>query len=133
MTGVKLNLYATDAYIADHRPSLPPTRLRYDSAAKEVALKTGEIDYLIVGSGPAGSVLAHELRRGGKRVVLVERGSFTIPGAMETRLIDGLKESDGTRTSADGSIFIKNGMAVGGGSLVNVDLCFGADAAYGSI
>jgi choline dehydrogenase-like flavoprotein len=35
-----------------------------------------------------------------------------------------LKESDGTRTSADGSIFIKNGMAVGGGSLVNVDLCF---------
>jgi choline dehydrogenase-like flavoprotein len=124
LTGVKLNLYATDAYIADHRPALPPTRLRYDSAAKEVTLKTGEIDYLIVGSGPAGSVLAHELRRGGKRVALVERGSFTVPGAMETRLIDGLKESDGTRTSADGSIFIKNGMAVGGGSLVNVDLCF---------
>ncbi|MGA3206066.1 MAG: GMC family oxidoreductase, partial [Bryobacteraceae bacterium] len=45
-------------------------------------------------------------------------------GAMETRLIDELKESDGTRTSADGAIFIKNGMAVGGGSLVNVDLCF---------
>jgi choline dehydrogenase-like flavoprotein len=124
LTGVKLNLYATDAYIADHRPALPATRLRYDPAAKEIALKTGEIDYLIVGSGPAGSVLAHELRRGGKRVVLVERGSFTVPGAMETRLIDELKESNGTRTSADGSIFIKNGMAVGGGSLVNVDLCF---------
>jgi hypothetical protein len=43
---------------------------------------------------------------------------------METRLIDELKESNGTRTSVDGSIFIKNGMAVGGGSLVNVDLCF---------
>jgi choline dehydrogenase-like flavoprotein len=124
LTGVKMNLYATDAYIADHRPALPETRLRYDSSAKEVTLKSGEIDYLIVGSGPAGSMLAHELRRGGKRVVLVERGSFTVPGAMETRLIDGLKESDGTRTSADGSIFIKNGMAVGGGSLVNVDLCF---------
>ncbi len=124
LTGVKLNLYATDAYIAEHRPVLPPTRLRYDAAAKQVALKTGDIDYLIVGSGPAGSVLAHELRRGGKRVVLVERGSFTVPGAMETRLIDDLKESSGTRTSADGSIFIKNGMAVGGGSLVNVDLCF---------
>jgi choline dehydrogenase-like flavoprotein len=124
LTGAKLNLYATDAYIADHRPVLPPTRLHYDSAAKEIALKTGEIDYLIVGSGPAGSVLAHELRRGGKRVVLLERGSFTVPGAMETRLIDDLKESSGARTSADGSIFIKNGMAVGGGSLVNVDLCF---------
>jgi choline dehydrogenase-like flavoprotein len=57
-------------------------------------------------------------------VVLVERGSFTVPGGMETRLIDELKESNGTRTSTDGSIFIKNGMAVGGGSLVNVDLCF---------
>jgi hypothetical protein len=84
----------------------------------------GEIDYLVVGAGPAGSVLAHELRRGGKHVVLVERGSFTVPGAMETRLIDELKESNGARTSADGSIFIKNGMAVGGGSLVNVDLSF---------
>jgi choline dehydrogenase-like flavoprotein len=124
LTGVKLNLYATDAYIADHRPTIPPTQLRYNAATKEVALKTGEIDYLVVGSGPAGSVLAHELRRGGKRVVLVERGSFTVPGAMETRLIDDLKESSGARTSTDGSIFIKNGMAVGGGSLVNVDLCF---------
>ena len=56
--------------------------------------------------------------------MLLERGSFTVPGAMETRLIDELKESNGTRTSVDGSIFIKNGMAVGGGSLVNVDLCF---------
>lgn len=124
LTGVKLNLYATDGYIAGHRPNLPPTRLRYDASTKEIARKDGEIDYLVVGSGPAGSVLAHQLRRGGKRVLLVERGSFTVPGAMETRLIDDLKESDGTRTSADGSIFIKNGMAVGGGSLVNVDLCF---------
>jgi choline dehydrogenase-like flavoprotein len=124
LTKVKLNLYATDSYIADHRPSLPPTRLQFNSGAKEVSLKSGDIDYLVVGSGPAGSVLAHELRRGGKRVVLIERGSFTVPGAMETRLIDDLKESNGTRTATDGSIFIKNGMAVGGGSLVNVDLCF---------
>ena len=115
LTGVNLNLYATESYIAGHRPMLPGTHLRFDAAAKEVGLKDSEIDYLIVGSGPAGSVLAHGLRRGGKRVVLVERGSFTVPGAMETRLIDELKESNGTR---------KNGMAVGGGSLVNVDLCF---------
>jgi len=124
LTGVRLNLYATEAYMAGHRPNLPPTRLRYDAAAKEITLQEGEIDYLVVGAGPAGSVLAHELRRGGKRVVLVERGSFTVPGAMGTRLIVDVKESNGARTSADGSILIKNGMAVGGGSLVNVDLCF---------
>ena len=59
-------------------------------------------------------MLAHELSRGGNRVVLVGRGSFVIPGAMKTRPVDELKESGGTRTSADGAIFIKNGMAVGG-------------------
>jgi choline dehydrogenase-like flavoprotein len=40
---------------------------------------------------------------------------------METRLIDDLID---TRTSFDGSVRIRNGMAVGGGSQVNVDLCF---------
>jgi len=124
LTGVKLNLYAPSAYINEHLPKLPATRLQYDRAKKEVALKNAEIDYLVVGSGLAGAVLAHELRRGGKRVVLVERGSFTVPGALETRLIGELKESNGTRTSVDGGVFIRNGMAVGGGSLVNVDLCF---------
>jgi choline dehydrogenase-like flavoprotein len=124
LTGVNLNLYAPRSYIDNHRPVLPPTRLRYDARTKEITHRDGEIDYLIVGSGPAGSVLAHELRRGGKRVVLVERGSFTVPGAMETRLISDFQESSGGRYSVDGAILIKNGMAVGGGSLVNVDLCF---------
>jgi len=54
----------------------------------------------------------------------VERGSLTVPGAIETRLVDSLKESNAARTTVDGAIFIRNGMAVGGGSLVNVDLCF---------
>jgi choline dehydrogenase-like flavoprotein len=124
LTGVRLNLYAPDTFVKQHVPRLPSTRLRYDGKNHEIAHKEGEIDYLIVGSGPAGSVLGHELRRGSKRVVLVERGSLTVPGAIESRLIGELMESNGTRASADGAIFIRNGMAVGGGSLVNVDLCF---------
>src|SRR4029079_15595669 len=60
----------------------------------------------------------------GMRVVLVERGSFVVPGSIETRLIDDLLESGGTRTSVDVCIYIRNGMGVGGGSLVNVDLAF---------
>jgi len=122
LTGIKLNLYASPEYLKAHMPALAPTRLEYDSQEKEVKEKDGHaIDVLVVGSGPAGSVLAHELRRGGKRVLLVERGSFVIPGSMETRLIDDLID---TRTSTDGGIRIRNGMGVGGGSLVNVDLCF---------
>jgi choline dehydrogenase-like flavoprotein len=121
LSGVNLNLYASQEFIDENRPRLPPSRLRYDSEKQEIVSKDDEIDYLIVGSGPAGSVLAHELRRGGKRVVLLERGSFVVPGAMQTRLISGLLDS---RTSTDGGIHINNGMAVGGGTQVNVDLCF---------
>ncbi len=121
ITGVKLNLFAPAAFVEQHRPVLPASQLRYDSKRQEIVSTNRPIDYLIVGSGPAGSVLAHELRRGGKRVVLVERGSLIVPGSMETRLIDDLID---TRTSLDGAIRIRNGMAVGGGSQVNVDLCF---------
>ena len=122
LTGVKLNLYAPEDYSKAHMPHLATTRLVYNSEKKEIAENDGHaIDVLIVGSGPAGSVLAHELRRGGKRVLLLERGSFVVPGAMETRLIDDLID---TRSSMDGTIRIRNGMTVGGGSQVNVDLCF---------
>jgi hypothetical protein len=98
LTGVKLNLYAPSDWTAAHVPKLPPTRLAWDPEHKQVVSKDREIDYLIIGSGPAGSVLAHELRRGGKRVVLVERGAFVVPGSMETRLIDDLID---TRASSD--------------------------------
>ncbi len=122
LAGVNLKLFAPAAYLRSHTPHLPPTRITYDKVKREIVEKDGKpIDLLIVGSGPAGSVLAHELRRSGQRVLLIERGSFVIPGSMETRLIDDLID---TRTTADGSIWIRNGMAVGGGSQVNVDLCF---------
>ena len=122
LTGLKLDLFAPHTYIESHTPHLQPTRLLYNRASKELVEKDGRsIDVVIVGSGPAGSVLAHELRRNGRRVVLLERGSLIVPGSMETRLIDDLID---TRTSEDGLIHIRNGMAVGGGSQVNVDLCF---------
>jgi choline dehydrogenase-like flavoprotein len=125
LTGVGLKLIAPHEWIEHHHPKLPPTRLRFDREMEEVVSTDGPIDYLIVGSGPAGSVLAHELRRGGKHVLLVERGSFIVPGSMETRRVDDLID---TRTSEDGAIRISNGMAVGGGSQVNVDLCFAPTA-----
>jgi hypothetical protein len=121
LTGVHLNLHAPPDWIEQHRARLPPTRLRFDGERREISSMSGPIDYLIVGSGPPGSVLAHELRRGGKNVLLIERGSFVVPGSIETRLVDDLVDS---RTSEDGAVIIHNGMAVGGGSQVNVDLCF---------
>src|ERR1700733_12967701 len=121
LTGIKINLYASSDWVEHNRPELPATRLRYDAEHGEITQVGPPIDYLIVGSGPAGSVLAHELRRGGKRVVLVERGSFLVPGALETHFAEELVDS---RSTADGAIIVHNGIAVGGGTQVNIDLCF---------
>ena len=85
LTGVDLNVIAPQDWIKQHYPVLPPTQLRLERERHEIVSTSGPIDYLIVGSGPAGSVLAHELRRDGKKVLLVERGSFIVPGSMETR------------------------------------------------
>ncbi|MGC2618755.1 MAG: GMC family oxidoreductase [Acidobacteriaceae bacterium] len=122
IAGVELHRTATHEWIQQHLPILPPTRLRYDAANRSI-VSTDHLpfDYLIVGSGPAGSVLAHQLRRHGRRVLLVERGSFLVPGALQTRIADDLLDE---RTTTDGGINIHNGMTVGGGSQVNVDLCF---------
>ena len=65
LSGVHLNLSAPHNWIEEHQPQLPPTRLRVDRERREIISIDSPIDYLVVGSGPAGSVLAHELRRGG--------------------------------------------------------------------
>ncbi len=113
-----------DDFVARTSPALPEARISLDRSKKELVHRDGAIDYLIVGSGPAGSVLAHELRQGGKRVVVLERGSFVLPGAMETRIPSELRESMGLRTTADGGVFIRAASAVGGGTTINVDLAF---------
>lgn len=103
---------------------LPKSPLRYDPKAGTLGHVDGPIEFLIVGSGPAGSVLANRLTLAGRRVLLVERGSFVIPGAMDTRSQGALMESRNRRTSLDGAIVIRNGSTVGGGSTVNIDLAF---------
>lgn len=103
---------------------LAPSRLRYDAETKSLSHRDGPIEFLIVGSGPAGSVLANRLTSAGRRVVLVERGSFVTPGALDTRSQGALMESRNRRTSLDGAIAIRNGSTVGGGSTVNIDLAF---------
>ena len=121
LTGVSLNRSAPHGWILQHIPQLPPTRLRFDRPTHTIVSTDTPIDYLIVGSGPAGSVLADQLRRGGKHVLLLASGSFIVPGSMESRLVDDLLDD---RVPTTAPLRIHNGMTVGGGSQVNVDLCF---------
>ena len=100
-------------------PDLPQNSLKLQNGAIEA-----DLDYLIVGSGPAGSVLGYELSRSGKRVMVVERGSFVLPGNFDGRLHPELKVGGGAVPTRLSSILVRNGETVGGGSTVNVDLAF---------
>lgn len=104
------------------KPEFPATWLKLEQ--NRILPSQGEIDYLIVGSGPAGSVLAYELSRAGFRTVLAERGSFVLPDMIDTRLVGELKVGGGAVPTQGSSVLVRNGMTVGGGSTVNVDLAF---------
>lgn len=113
-----------DQFLAEQPLHLPKSPIAYNKNEGTIEHTQGEIDVLVIGSGPAGSVIAHELAKKGKRVVLLEQGSFAVPGAVDTRRILSMHESAGIRTSTDGGVIFRNGNAVGGGTAVNVDLAF---------
>jgi choline dehydrogenase-like flavoprotein len=85
-----------------------------------------EADAVVVGSGPAGAVAAHELTRAGLRVVLVEEGPPFTPGDFE---VDGALSM--ARTMREGGLRATRGtmmptmqaICLGGGSLVNSAIC----------
>lgn len=114
----------SDPPVFDVNLELPPSKLEIRS--NEIVHRDGEIDYLIVGSGPAGSVIAHELARNKPNcnVVLIESGSFIIPQSTVTELNADLMESSNLRQSISGGLVIRNGATVGGGTTVNIDLAF---------
>ncbi|MFA6237936.1 MAG: GMC family oxidoreductase [Bacteriovorax sp.] len=81
-------------------------------------------DVIVVGSGPAGSVIAHEIIKKGKSVLLLEGGSFFHPGTIDSRKFSEFKESAGNRTTDDDSIIFRAGTVSGGGTSINIDLAF---------
>ncbi len=108
----------------EHAPKLPPSRLRYASDTGTISHTEGPIDFLIIGSGPAGATVAHELQQAGKRVVLVEKGPFVVWGSMDTRSYSTLMFRNDAATTVNNSVIVRSGETVGGGTTVNIDLAF---------
>ncbi len=92
----------------------------------QIKHKEGKIDYLIVGSGPAGSLIAHQIRskNADARIVILDAGSFVAPNTVDTSLNPAFIEMNNMRTSSSGGIILRNGEAIGGGTTVNIDLAF---------
>lgn len=83
-------------------------------------------DYLVVGSGAAGSVMAAELAETGRSVILAEAGP--LPRATELGHSEALAnrlwlESQGTLPCPDLPLQLLSGRAVGGGTVLNWGTC----------
>jgi GMC oxidoreductase len=113
-----------DIYSKLNAPMLPPSRLYYDKQTNSIKHKDGPIDCIVVGSGPGGATVAHQLWQAGKRVVLVEKGPWVVWGSMDTRSYSTLMFRQNTGATVDNSIVIRSGETMGGGTTVNIDLAF---------
>jgi hypothetical protein len=113
-----------DIYAQRHAPTIAPSRLVYDASAKTIRHSDGPIEYLVIGSGPAGATLASQLRDAGKRVVLIEKGPFVVWGSMTTRSYPRLMYNGDRAATTDNGIIVRSGETLGGGSTVNIDLAF---------
>src|SRR5690348_15265031 len=90
-------------------------------------MRTLECDVLIVGSGAAGGTLAGTLaERSSLSIVVLEKGGYFGRSAFNQREWDMqvLYAERGARSSEDGAIPVRGGECVGGGTTVNVALCF---------
>ncbi len=84
-------------------------------------------DVVIVGSGAAASILAHNFVRAGREVLMLERGDHVDPSEFSENEIDMLSRlySDGAlQLSRDFRFQVLQGSCVGGTTVVNNAVCF---------
>ena len=85
-----------------------------------------ETDVVVVGSGPCGAVVAHEVARAGRRVVLLEEGPPFTPADFElegSRSMARTMREGGLRSTRGTILPTMQAIALGGGSLVNSAIC----------
>jgi choline dehydrogenase-like flavoprotein len=81
----------------------------------------------VVGSGAGGSVVAAELAAAGKSVVLLEEGHYWTSDTFtqrEEQMYPRLYRERGTKPTADYTVLVSQGRALGGSTLTSFCLCF---------
>ena len=111
-------------YSKVHAPNIPASRIYYDPQSNSIKHKDGPIDCIVIGSGPGGATVAHQLWEAGKRVVLVEKGPWVIWGSMDTRSYSTLMFRQDNAATSDNGVVLRSGETMGGGTTVNIDLAF---------
>ena len=86
-----------------------------------------EADVVVVGSGAGGGVVAQELARSGRSVVVVEAGPHVREAEMPLSEIDGFDRmylDHGLLASDDAGVVLFSGSVLGGGTTINWASCF---------
>lgn len=85
-----------------------------------------EADLCVIGSGAGGAPVATIAAEAGMSVVVLEAGPFIPPSQMNQREADMFPEllyANGSQTTADRSLTIVQGRALGGSTVHNINLC----------
>jgi choline dehydrogenase-like flavoprotein len=88
-----------------------------------------EADVVVVGSGAGGGVVAAELARAGRKVLVIEAGPYVDETSMPRDELDAfgrLYLNYGLLSTWDGAVTMLAGSGVGGGTLVNWMTCLDA-------
>jgi choline dehydrogenase-like flavoprotein len=110
-------------------PPPNPARLRVRIVEPDQIRDPMRADVVIVGSGAAGAILAHDLAKMGKQVLVLERGKHVDRDEFEENELSMLSElySDGAlQMSRDLRFAVLQGMCVGGSTVVNNAVCIEA-------
>lgn len=82
-------------------------------------------DVVIVGSGSGGAVMAYELARTGKRVVVLEAGPYVASTQFNENFSDALAlmyVAQGAQTNTWGDVLVEQGMVIGGSSNISATI-----------
>ncbi len=88
---------------------------------------TIKADVAIVGSGAGGAVMAYEMAKAGKSVVVLEAGRY-VPSTQFSEIavdmFDKLFQDSGAQLNMDADIMVLQGRCVGGSTVINGAVCF---------
>ncbi|MGH2523739.1 MAG: GMC family oxidoreductase N-terminal domain-containing protein, partial [Anaerolineales bacterium] len=103
--------------------SRPPARgIERGSSIRPLAIEqdtTFDCDVVVVGSGAGGGVVAGELARAGKDVIVLEKGGYYTEHDFEGGEYSALQKLYENTTTADGGVVVLAGSNLGGGTTIN--------------
>ena len=88
---------------------------------------TLDADVVVVGSGAGGAVMAYEMAKAGKRVVVLEAGPYVPSSEFNEKFSDMLAllyEDHGNQSTTQGDLLVLQGRCLGGSTVVNGCVAF---------